>query len=130
MHDANLDAIASLINTPPMSVKIRTATIHTTQLKTRMPFKYGIATMTEVPMLFTKLEIETNGKKTSGISSDLLPPKWFTKVPNESIENEMNKLIDDKQYIDNILKKGREKAFHIADSVLNKVYNALGFYKT
>ena len=93
MHDANLDAIASLINTPPMSVKIRTATIHTTQLKTRMPFKYGIATMTEVPMLFTKLEIETNGKKTSGISSDLLPPKWFTKVPNESIENEISEML-------------------------------------
>ena len=72
-----------------MSVRIKNATIHRIDLKTRMPFKYGIATMTEVPMIFVSVTIETNGKQTSGTASDLLPPKWFTKVPNETIENEI-----------------------------------------
>jgi L-alanine-DL-glutamate epimerase-like enolase superfamily enzyme len=93
MHDANLDEIASLFNTSSMSVKIKTATIHKIELKTRMPFKYGIATMTEVPMIFVRVEIETNEKKSSGIASDLLPPKWFTKAPNEPIENEIAEML-------------------------------------
>ena len=46
-----------------MSVRIKNATIHRIDLKTRMPFKYGIATMTEVPMIFVSVAIETNGKK-------------------------------------------------------------------
>ena len=76
-----------------MSVRIKNATIHRIDLKTRMPFKYGIATMTEVPMIFVSVAIETNGKQTSGTASDLLPPKWFTKVPNETIENEIAEML-------------------------------------
>jgi|TARA_B100001250_G_scaffold309178_1_gene271070 hypothetical protein len=76
-----------------MSVKIKTATIHRIELKTRMPFKYGIATMTEVPMIFVRVEVEINGKESIGTASDLLPPKWFTKAPNEPIENEIAEML-------------------------------------
>ena len=93
MHDANLDEDASLFNTSRMSVRIKSATIHRIELKTRIPFKYGIATMTEVPMIFVKVEIEINRKKSSGIASDLLPPKWFTKVPNKTIKNEIAEML-------------------------------------
>ena len=62
MHDANLDEDASLFNTSRMSVRIKSATIHRIELKTRIPFKYGIATMTEVPMIFVKVEVEINRK--------------------------------------------------------------------
>ena len=41
---------------------------------------------------------------------------------------EMNKLAGDKVYLDSIMKKGKEKAIYVADSVLRKVYNAVGFY--
>ena len=77
----------------PMSVKIKTASIHRIELKTRMPFKYGIATMTEVPMIFVRVAVETNGNESSGTASDLLPPKWFTKSPNEPIENEVSEML-------------------------------------
>ena len=46
------------------------------------------------------------------------------------IGKEMQKLIDDKPYLDGIMKKGREKAIYVADSVLNKVYNVVGLSKT
>ena len=52
MHDA------PPINTSVMPAKITGASIHQIQLKTRMPFKYGIATMTEVPMVFVRIEAE------------------------------------------------------------------------
>ncbi len=72
-----------------VSLKITGASIRQTQLKTRMPFKYGIATMTEVPMVFVRVETEVDGRPSWGISSDLLPPKWFTKVPDDPLEQEI-----------------------------------------
>ena len=43
---------------------------------------------------------------------------------------EMKKLIDDQPYLDGIMKKGKEKAINVADSVLSKVYDVVGFSKT
>ena len=87
MHDA------PPINTSVMPAKITGASIHQIQLKTRMPFKYGIATMTEVPMVFVRIEAEIDGTKTAGIASDLLPPKWFTKVPEDPLEKEISDML-------------------------------------
>ena len=72
-----------------MPIKISGASIHEIHLNTRMPFKYGIATMTEVPMVFVRLEVDVDGTTTVGTSSDLLPPKWFTKVPDDPLEKEI-----------------------------------------
>ena len=87
MHDA------PPINTSVMPAKITGASIHQIQLKTRMPFKYGIATMTEVPMVFVRIEAEIDETKTAGIASDLLPPKWFTKVPEDPLEKEISDML-------------------------------------
>jgi tryptophanyl-tRNA synthetase len=48
----------------------------------------------------------------------------------DPIGKEMQKLIDDKLYLDGIMKKGKEKAMYVADSVLSKVYDVVGFSKT
>jgi len=85
----NLMQAVRPINTFGMPVKILGASIHEIQLKTRMPFKYGIATMTEVPMVFVRLEVDVDGTIATGTSSDLLPPKWFTKVPDDPLEKEI-----------------------------------------
>ena len=45
------------------------------QLKARMPFRYGIATMTEVPHVFLQLTFDFDGTTGHGISADHLPPK-------------------------------------------------------
>ena len=34
--------------------------------------------------------------------------------------------MDDKAYLDSVMKDGKDKAIHIADSVLNKVFDAVG----
>src|SRR5262245_10678816 len=58
-----------------------------------MPFRYGIATMTDGPVLFLRLETEIEGRRQSGVASDLLPPKWFTKVPTKPIEDEITEML-------------------------------------
>ena len=61
--------------------KVREVHFALLPLRTRFPFKYGIASMTEVPHLFVRVTLEVDGKITTGLSADLLPPKWFTKNP-------------------------------------------------
>ena len=53
----------------------------TRKLRTRFPFRYGIACMTDVPHQFLRVEVRQNGASTTGVSAEGLPPKWFTKNP-------------------------------------------------
>ncbi len=39
----------------------------------------------------------------------------------------MNKLMGDKTYIDSVLKNGKEKAIHVAEPVLAKTKEIIGF---
>jgi len=45
------------------------------------------------------------------------------------ISDEMTKLLSDKVYLDSILKEGKEKAISVAEPVLSKVYEIVGFSK-
>ena len=70
-----------------------------------------------------------NMKEESAISwKNLLSKEVVEKI--DPITKEMNKLMRDKAYLDLIMKNGREKAIYVADSVLNRVYTAVGFSKT
>ncbi len=61
-------------------------------VRTRMPFRYGIATLTEAPHVFLRVRVEINGKTATGISADHLPPKWFTKDPNRPTSDEIDEM--------------------------------------
>jgi hypothetical protein len=58
-----------------------------------MPFKYGIATMTALPHLFLRVELEVEGVRKHGIASDHLPPKWFTKDPASPIKDDLTDML-------------------------------------
>jgi hypothetical protein len=72
-----------------MNLRIRDGDIHVAELQTRMPFKYGIATMTRAPHAFVRLHVEVDGVVATGIAADLLPPKWFTKDPARDLDDEV-----------------------------------------
>lgn len=78
----------------PMNVRILTGAIERKELRTRMPFRYGIATMTEMPQVFLRLTCEVDGQRSEGLSSDLLPPKWFTKVPEKAPAEEIAEMLE------------------------------------
>ena len=58
----------------------------------RLPFRYGIVTLTEAPQAFIKIRIESDDKSSDksacGIAAELLAPKWFDK--NTELTNEEN----------------------------------------
>ena len=73
-------------------MRIISADIHFIDLETRFPFKYGIATMTCAPYAMVRVHVESGGRTAVGISADLLPPKWFTKIAEKPPEEEVDEM--------------------------------------
>ncbi len=86
-----------------MTVRIVEGETRLINLRTRMPFKYGIATMTDVPYAFLRLAVEINGTVHEGFSADNLPPKWFTKIPDAPLGGEMTEML-------RVIERARETA--------------------
>lgn len=77
-----------------MSIRILGSDLHIHNIETRMPFKYGIATLTVVPHLFARVQLDVDGSTATGIAADSLPPKWFTKDPSTSMRHDIDEMID------------------------------------
>jgi len=72
-----------------MTIRVHETLAYLHNLRTRMPFRYGIAEMTVVPHLFLQIECQIDGQKALGVAADNLIPKWFTKDPGTSYENDL-----------------------------------------
>jgi hypothetical protein len=58
-------------------------------VKLRMPFRFGVVTLTDAPQAFVRARITLeNGKTSEGAAAELLAPKWFDKNP--ALSNEQN----------------------------------------
>lgn len=75
-------------------IQIKEIDLRIQNMRTRMPFKFGISTMTAVPHLVLGMALEEDGRTGRGYSADHLPPKWFTKNPETSLEDEVGDMID------------------------------------
>jgi len=69
------------------------ASLYRTGTRTRMPFRFGIAVMTEAPHVFLHGSFEIGGKIVTGIAAEGLLPKWFDKTPDKSAEQELDELL-------------------------------------
>ncbi len=65
-------------------------------------------------------EFSTFKNDLSDLASEVLSP----------VSTEMKKLLSDNQYLDSILKEGRDKAISVSEPVLAKVYEIVGFSKS
>lgn len=62
--------------------------------RTRFPFRYGIASMTDVPHVFVRTRVASGGRDADGCTAEGLPPKWFTKDPATTFEEDLPELLD------------------------------------
>ena len=69
---------------------------------------------------------EYGGKEFSQFKNDLGELASSKLSP---ISVEMNKLMKDEKYLDSVIIKGKERAIKVADPVLNKIYEIIGFFK-
>lgn len=58
-------------------------------VKLRLPFRFGVVTLTQAPQVFVRARIRLDdGREGEGCSAELLAPKWFDKSP--ALTNEQN----------------------------------------
>lgn len=76
-----------------MGICIKNIRYNILNTRTRMPFRFGIVTMTASPHLFVTAEIEADGKTGRGIAAEGLLPKWFTKNPESTYREEIDDML-------------------------------------
>lgn len=76
-----------------MTFKIESFQFHVLPMRTRFPFKYGIASMSALPHLFVTVDLVVDGKPARGLASEGLPPKWFTKNPDTLFEIDLAEML-------------------------------------
>ena len=77
-----------------MAVQVRAVEFFVQNLRARLPFRYGIVTMTRVPHLMVRLTLETGGRMQRGYAADNLPPKWFTKNPASAYADDLADMVE------------------------------------
>ncbi len=74
-------------------LRLIAASFHERPVKLRLPFRFGVVTLTEAPQLFVRARIKcADGREGEGISAELLVPKWFDKSPQLSNEDNFDQL--------------------------------------
>lgn len=63
------------------------------ETRTRFPFRYGIASMTELPHVFVRVRLRVGDHSGEGLASEGLAPKWFTKNPATTFSEDLPDLL-------------------------------------
>lgn len=75
-------------------IRVVDSNIRLINIRTRLPFRYGSAHLTETPHLFCQVDLEVDGMVARGIAADSLVPKWFSKDPGQSYEQEIAAMLE------------------------------------
>jgi L-alanine-DL-glutamate epimerase-like enolase superfamily enzyme len=82
-----------------LELRIRSVHFAVSRCRTRLPFRFGIATLTEAPLAIAhlqaqRIDAESSGQIVSGYAGDLLVPKWFEKNPARSAADDVSALME------------------------------------
>lgn len=77
-----------------MSIKVLSTDLHIVNTRLRMPFRFGIVTLTELPHLFVRAIVQIDGKVQEGLAADFLPNKWLTKNPSTTFEQDIVRMLE------------------------------------
>jgi hypothetical protein len=70
-------------------IQIEGIDFRATRCRTRLPFRFGIVTLTEAPVLVARLRARVDGVACEGFAADLCVPKWFEKDPHKSVRDDV-----------------------------------------
>jgi hypothetical protein len=72
---------------------VREVRLYERQVRLRLPFRFGVVTLTEAPQVFVRARIELpDGHSHWGAAAEMLVPKWFDKNPVLSNEENFEQL--------------------------------------
>lgn len=95
-----------------LQIKIKEFDARIEDVRLRMPFKFGIATLTDTPRLTCKVVVEDEqGRRATGYSCDVLPALWFDKAPGKTIDQKVSDQIAMARFAGEVyLKEGKSGA--------------------
>ncbi|MEO7425956.1 MAG: mandelate racemase, partial [Fibrobacteria bacterium] len=74
--------------------RLREASVFSRQVKTRMPFRFGRATMTQMPIIHLRLKLESGeGELIEGAAACGIPPLWFDKAAGKTHADNIQDLL-------------------------------------
>lgn len=91
------------------AVRIRPveAGVWISQCRARLPFRFGMHTMTAAPLATCRVLVElADGARAEGFSSDLLVPKWFRKSADTPISEDWSELLASQEAAIEVLLEG------------------------
>lgn len=72
---------------------IESVAFYERDVRLRMPFRFGVVTLTEAPQAFAHVVIRlADGRRGEGMAAELLAPKWFDKNPALSNDDNFEQL--------------------------------------
>lgn len=67
--------------------------LHERDVRLRLPFRFGVVTLTQAPQAYVRARIRTEGgREAEGAAAELMVPKWFDKDPALSNEDNVEQL--------------------------------------
>ncbi len=76
-----------------MKFSVREISLFEREVRLRMPFRFGVATLEQAPQAFVRARIRLeDGKEAEGGAAELLAPKWFDKDPALTHEQNFEQL--------------------------------------
>ncbi|HSW27032.1 MAG TPA: hypothetical protein VLJ62_30025, partial [Burkholderiaceae bacterium] len=93
---------------------IREIVLHERPVRLRLPFRFGVVTLTECPQAFVQARIElADGRSSWGGAAELMAPKWFDK--NLALSND-----DNVEQLRDVL--GMARAAYLADAAADTAF--------
>lgn len=76
-----------------MKFRVVSVDLFERDVKLRMPFRFGVVTLTESPQAIARVRIRLeDGREATGAAAELLAPKWFDKNPGLSNADNFDQL--------------------------------------
>lgn len=73
--------------------RIESIELHERDVRLRLPFRFGVATLTSCPQAFVRARIAfADGRTAAGAAAELMVPKWFDKSPAKSAVDNVDDL--------------------------------------
>src|SRR6478609_6373339 len=63
-------------------------------VRLRLPFRFGVVTLTHAPQAFARVRIRVGVRESSGAAAELLAPKWFDKNLTLTTDDNFDQLRD------------------------------------
>ena len=92
---ANLSLTSSTEIEFTVQVRVVDRSVELTDCHTRLPFRFGVHTLTKAPYAVARVRVESSqGEYAEGYAAELLVPHWFEKNLERSIAGDIRSLTD------------------------------------